>query len=239
MSNGRILIAYDGSENARHAIEVAAAEIGVGPATVLHAWEPLSSASSRLAVYAMMAGAGAPELAYERPNHSAGRRSSRDERSAQLDEEDLPHATRGPRAAALLRMAAASRQRRRSISSRFASSSSSPAPRRRSNSRRWTRPASSRISLSISYSSSSSSFCRLSSSGFAMRRAWRSRSRWVVRPACFPGCGYPNGYEPRKRSTASTRRWSSGAAGRRSFVKMFVTCFSTARGEMKSRRPIA
>jgi hypothetical protein len=35
MSDGRILIAYDGSENARHAIEVAAAELGVGPATVL------------------------------------------------------------------------------------------------------------------------------------------------------------------------------------------------------------
>jgi hypothetical protein len=37
MSDGRILIAYDGSANAPHAIEVAAAEIGVGPATVLHA----------------------------------------------------------------------------------------------------------------------------------------------------------------------------------------------------------
>ena len=71
MSDGRILIAYDGSENARHAIEVAAAELGVGPATVLHAWEPLSSASSRLAVYAMIAGAGAQELAYEREQAQA------------------------------------------------------------------------------------------------------------------------------------------------------------------------
>jgi nucleotide-binding universal stress UspA family protein len=71
MSDGRILIAYDGSENARHAIAVAAAEIGVGPATVLHAWEPLSSASSRLAVYAMIAGAGAQELSYEREQAQA------------------------------------------------------------------------------------------------------------------------------------------------------------------------
>jgi nucleotide-binding universal stress UspA family protein len=50
MSDGRILIAYDGSANARHAIEVAAAESASAPATVLHAWEPLSSASSRLAL---------------------------------------------------------------------------------------------------------------------------------------------------------------------------------------------
>jgi nucleotide-binding universal stress UspA family protein len=71
LSDGRILIAYDGSENARHAIEVAAKEIGVGPATVVHAWEPLSSASSRLAVYAVVAGAGAPELAYERDQAEA------------------------------------------------------------------------------------------------------------------------------------------------------------------------
>jgi nucleotide-binding universal stress UspA family protein len=71
LSDGRILIAYDGSETARHAIEVAAKEIGVGPATVVHAWEPLSSASSRLAVYAVIAGAGAPELAYEREQAQA------------------------------------------------------------------------------------------------------------------------------------------------------------------------
>ncbi|HEX3267374.1 MAG TPA: universal stress protein [Gaiellaceae bacterium] len=66
MSEGRIVIAYDGSENARHAIAVAAAEIGTGPATVVHAWEPLSSASSRLAVYAMIAGGPEQERAWER-----------------------------------------------------------------------------------------------------------------------------------------------------------------------------
>jgi nucleotide-binding universal stress UspA family protein len=71
MSEGRILIAYDGSENARHAIEVAAAEIGAGPATVVHAWEPLSSASNRLAVYAMIAGGGGQELAWERDQAQA------------------------------------------------------------------------------------------------------------------------------------------------------------------------
>jgi nucleotide-binding universal stress UspA family protein len=49
---------------------VAAAQIGVGPATVVHAWEPMSSASSRLAVYAMVAG-GAQELAYEREHAQA------------------------------------------------------------------------------------------------------------------------------------------------------------------------
>jgi nucleotide-binding universal stress UspA family protein len=66
MSQRPILIAYDGSENAKHAIKVAAAEIGSGAAQVVHAWEPLSSASSRLAVYALVAGAGAQELEYER-----------------------------------------------------------------------------------------------------------------------------------------------------------------------------
>jgi nucleotide-binding universal stress UspA family protein len=50
-TNGSIVIAYDGSENARHAIAVAARELGPGPAEVVHAWEPLASATSRLAIY--------------------------------------------------------------------------------------------------------------------------------------------------------------------------------------------
>jgi nucleotide-binding universal stress UspA family protein len=50
-TNGSIIIAYDGSENARHAISVAARELGPGPAEVVHAWEPLASAASRLAIY--------------------------------------------------------------------------------------------------------------------------------------------------------------------------------------------
>jgi nucleotide-binding universal stress UspA family protein len=61
-----ILIAYDGSEHVKHAIKVAAAELGGGPAEVVHAWEPLASASSRLAVYAFIAGAAPLELEYER-----------------------------------------------------------------------------------------------------------------------------------------------------------------------------
>jgi nucleotide-binding universal stress UspA family protein len=66
-----ILIAYDGSDNAKHAIRVAAALFGGGPAQVVHAWEPLSSASSRLAVYAFMANAGNEEVEYEREQAEA------------------------------------------------------------------------------------------------------------------------------------------------------------------------
>jgi len=48
-----VLIAYDGSENADHAIEVAAALFGGGRAEIVHAWEPVSSAAARSAVYAI------------------------------------------------------------------------------------------------------------------------------------------------------------------------------------------
>jgi hypothetical protein len=50
MPRAPVLIAYDGSDNAKHATRVAAAEICGGSAQVVHPWEPLSSASSRLAV---------------------------------------------------------------------------------------------------------------------------------------------------------------------------------------------
>lgn len=60
-----IIVAYDGSENARHAIEVAARELGPRPAEVLHVWEPLVSASSRLAIYAAIGGAADQELELE------------------------------------------------------------------------------------------------------------------------------------------------------------------------------
>jgi nucleotide-binding universal stress UspA family protein len=59
-----ILIAYDGSDNAQHAILVAAALLGGGQAGVVHAWEPISSASGRLAFYAYLAD-GSDELQYE------------------------------------------------------------------------------------------------------------------------------------------------------------------------------
>src|SRR3954471_8809868 len=66
MSNNEdIVIAYDGSENARHAITVAAGQIGPRRADVVHVWEPLASAGSRLAIYAPMGGATAQELEAE------------------------------------------------------------------------------------------------------------------------------------------------------------------------------
>jgi nucleotide-binding universal stress UspA family protein len=50
---GTVLIAYDGSENADHAIDVAASILGGGVAEVVHAWEPVSSAAARSAIYAI------------------------------------------------------------------------------------------------------------------------------------------------------------------------------------------
>lgn len=50
---GPVLIAYDGSDNADHAIDVAAALLGGGPAEIVHAWEPVSSAAARSAIYAI------------------------------------------------------------------------------------------------------------------------------------------------------------------------------------------
>ena len=78
-----IVIAYDGSENARHAIAVAARELGPRQADVVHAWEPLSSATSRLAIYAVALGAAAEdelELEAERARATAeeGARVARD-----------------------------------------------------------------------------------------------------------------------------------------------------------------
>lgn len=50
---GPVLIAYDGSANADHAIDVAAALLGGGTAEIVHAWEPVSSAAARSAIYAI------------------------------------------------------------------------------------------------------------------------------------------------------------------------------------------
>jgi nucleotide-binding universal stress UspA family protein len=52
-TSGPVLIAYDGSDNADHAIDVAGALLGGGPAEIVHAWEPVSSAAARSAVYAI------------------------------------------------------------------------------------------------------------------------------------------------------------------------------------------
>jgi nucleotide-binding universal stress UspA family protein len=48
-----MLIAYDGSANADHAIQVAAGLFGAGTAELIHAWEPVSSAAVRSAIYAV------------------------------------------------------------------------------------------------------------------------------------------------------------------------------------------
>ena len=54
MASDSILIAYDGSDHAAHAIAVAGQLLGRGrTAEVVHAWEPASSARARSAFYAV------------------------------------------------------------------------------------------------------------------------------------------------------------------------------------------
>lgn len=48
-----VLIGYDGSAGADHAIDVAGALLSGGRAEIVHAWEPVSSAAARSAVYAV------------------------------------------------------------------------------------------------------------------------------------------------------------------------------------------
>jgi nucleotide-binding universal stress UspA family protein len=55
-----IVLAYDGSEQARHAISVAAGLLGPRRADVVHVWEPVTSAAAGSAIYAD-AGSGAVE----------------------------------------------------------------------------------------------------------------------------------------------------------------------------------
>ena len=58
-----IVIAYDGSDNAKHAIRVAASLLGGGSTNIVHVWEPLTTPVGNLAAYAM---AGAhEEIEYE------------------------------------------------------------------------------------------------------------------------------------------------------------------------------
>ena len=66
-----ILIAYDGSDNAGHAIAAAAELLGGGRAVVVHAWEPVSSAAARSAVYAIGFDATPDALAHEREQADA------------------------------------------------------------------------------------------------------------------------------------------------------------------------
>ena len=64
--DGVVLIAYDGSANADHAIDVAGVLLGGGPAEVVHAWEPVSSAAVRSAIYAIAYDDSGEMLARER-----------------------------------------------------------------------------------------------------------------------------------------------------------------------------
>jgi nucleotide-binding universal stress UspA family protein len=97
-----IVIAYDGSDNARRAITIAAGQIGARHADVVHVWEPLASASSRLAIYAPMGGATAQELEAEakRAQETAdeGAQLARD---AGFDAQAVALRTDGPIAAAI------------------------------------------------------------------------------------------------------------------------------------------
>jgi nucleotide-binding universal stress UspA family protein len=103
MAQRPILIAYDGSEHARHAIEFASAELGGGAAEVVHAWEPLSSASSRLAVYAFVAGAGGEELEYERKQaESKAEEGAELARQAGFEASAVAIQSEGPVSAALI-----------------------------------------------------------------------------------------------------------------------------------------
>src|SRR3954454_2482715 len=70
----------------------------------------------------------------------------------------------------------------------------------------------------------------------ALPPSHQAPSRQMRRAREF-GCGYP--YCRRYVVTARTRRWSCSSAGRSSFEKMLVTCFSTARSVTTSRSAIA
>jgi nucleotide-binding universal stress UspA family protein len=65
MSDRPIVIAYDGSKNARHAIRVAAGLFPGARVEIVHAWEPMTSAAARAAVYAMVYTDESPLLALE------------------------------------------------------------------------------------------------------------------------------------------------------------------------------
>lgn len=69
-----VLIAYDGSANADHAIDVAGELLGGGPAEVIHAWEPVASAAARMAIYA---------LAYDASNETVDRERELAQETAQ------------------------------------------------------------------------------------------------------------------------------------------------------------
>lgn len=104
MSNSNnVVIAYDGSDNARHAITVAAQELGPRRADVLHVWEPFASATTRLAIYATLVGATGDEVELEAKRAQAiadeGAKFARD---AGFDATAVALRTEGPTAAAIV-----------------------------------------------------------------------------------------------------------------------------------------
>jgi nucleotide-binding universal stress UspA family protein len=103
-TNDSIVIAYDGSENARHAIAVAARELGTRHAEVVHAWEPLASATSRLAIYAAIGGAAGAEVELEAERAQAtADEGARIAREAGFDAEAVALRSDGPAADAIVR----------------------------------------------------------------------------------------------------------------------------------------
>jgi nucleotide-binding universal stress UspA family protein len=102
-TSNSIVIAYDGSDNARHAITVAAQELGQRRADVVHVWEPLVSATNRLAIYASLAGATGEEIEIEAKRAQAtadeGAKFARD---AGFDATAVALRTDGPTAAAIV-----------------------------------------------------------------------------------------------------------------------------------------
>ena len=65
IQNQTVLVAYDGSEEARHAIGVAARLLGPRRVDVVHVWEPVASAAARSAIYADAGNGVVDDLARE------------------------------------------------------------------------------------------------------------------------------------------------------------------------------
>lgn len=92
-----VLIAYDGSANADHAIDVAGALLGGGRAELLHAWEPVYSAAARSAVY--LYGAVETEAVMEEERaraHAVAERGAERARAAGFDVHAIAASGNGP-----------------------------------------------------------------------------------------------------------------------------------------------
>jgi nucleotide-binding universal stress UspA family protein len=98
-----IVLAYDGSEEARHAISVAAGLLGPRRADVVHVWEPVASAAARSAIYADAGSGAAEELAREaRAASDTAGEGARIAREVGFDARPVPEQTLGPISVALV-----------------------------------------------------------------------------------------------------------------------------------------